>query len=161
MTLTARRYSPRDFGACVDLFRENQVPYFADHEFEQFERFLKSGTEAEPFFLFFVDDRLVACGGYSCASDCVYLNWGMVRREEQRKGFGRIMVDFRLARIREEHPNLAVRIDTSQHTMEFYKRMGFAVISIERDGYTQGLDKVIMEKAEANQALQTTPTAPA
>ena len=38
----------------------------------------------------------------------------------------------------------AVSIDTSQHTVPFYERMGFRTTSVMRDGYAPGLDRCEM-----------------
>ncbi len=146
------RYLPGDTESCLAIFSGNRKPYFAGHEFELFERFLKTEAASQPYFVVRDGDALAACGGFYRDGNAVYLNWGMVRRDAQRKGWGRILLDYRLARIRETYPGLPVRIETSQHTRGFYERRGFAVVSIQRDGFEPRLDKVVMERRPSQHA---------
>jgi ribosomal protein S18 acetylase RimI-like enzyme len=38
-----------------------------------------------------------------------------------------------------------IKIETSQHTIAFYKRNGFKIVGILPDGFSEGLDKYIMK----------------
>ncbi len=156
--LTIEPYSPGAFDACLDIFKGNQEPYFAESERALFEAFLMSEALTQPYFVVLADDAAVACGGFYRDGGVIHLNWGMVRRDVHGRGLGRFLLEYRLARIKEAYPDRPVRIDTSQHTAGFYQRFGFAIVSIERGGYARGLDKVNMEK-RANQAPRSAPVA--
>ena len=95
--------------------------------------------------------RVIACGGYALAHEghTADLCWGMVRQELHGEGLGRQLTETRLARIREESTVREVALNTSQLTSAFYERIGFRVISVERDGYSPGLDRCEMRLAVA------------
>ncbi|WP_123711045.1 GNAT family N-acetyltransferase [Sinobacterium caligoides] len=68
----------------------------------------------------------------------------MVDNDCHGQSIGTFLLKYRLANIGRNFQQVDVLIDTSQHTVDFYKKHNFTVIKIEKDGYGHGLDKVHM-----------------
>ena len=138
----AREYSPTDLGACLEIFDTNVPEFFTELERAPFASFLE--TLPGPYLV--LQDpggRVVGCGGYAIEPGATKasLCWGMVRRESQRRGLGRRLVEERLARIRRDAGVTEVILNTSQHTQAFYESFGFVTESVIPDGFGPGLDR--------------------
>jgi len=68
----------------------------------------------------------------------------MVRQELHGQGLGRKLTEARMRHVREEPTVREIALNTSQFTSAFYQRMGFELVSVERDGYSPGLDRCEM-----------------
>lgn len=69
----------------------------------------------------------------------------MVTRELHGKSLGTELVRYRIQQKCTHGPTRKIRIETSQHTELFYKKMGFETTEIEPDGFDKELHKVTME----------------
>lgn len=146
--LRARDFEPGDRAACLRLFDSNVPEYFRAAERAEFERFLDA-LPGPYLVLGGGDDDPVACGGYALAGGGrrADLCWGMVRSDLHGRGIGRILTLERLDRAM-VHPGVeVVWLSTSQRTTGFYERLGFEVVSTERNGYGPGLDRCDMRLA--------------
>ena len=143
-----RSYAPADRPACLKLFDSNLPRFFAESERADFATFLdKVEAEPQPYFVLEHDDSVVACGGvgYEDFPTLASLNWGMVRGDLRGTGLGTQLTQFRLDWLRQHWPAATrVKIETSQHTENFYARFGFEVVEREQSGFGPGLDKVRM-----------------
>jgi N-acetylglutamate synthase-like GNAT family acetyltransferase len=103
------------------------------------------------------DGRVVACGGYALVDSGrrADMCWGMVRQDLHGRGLGRLLTEARMRRIHEEPTVREVALNTSQFTSAFYERMGFQLISVERDGYSPGLDRCEMRFLVDGPATET------
>ncbi len=137
-------YSEDRFHDCVEIFASNLGKYFADYELNDFKSYLKKVLIQNTYFVLIENEDVIACGGYEKEGKEIGLTWGMVKRTHHRKGFGRELTLFRLAAIKRKYSECIVKIDTSQHTEGFYKKQGFRTQSIEKGGFTQGIDKYTM-----------------
>jgi GNAT superfamily N-acetyltransferase len=140
-----RPMTPADRGACLAVFDSNVPGSFIASERASFESFLDA--LAGPYFV--LEDAsggVVACGGYAVTpgTRTADLCWGMVTRERQGTGLGRVLTERRLARIREDVAVGAVALETSQHTRAFYERLGFVATQVEHDGIAPGLHRCVM-----------------
>lgn len=140
-----RPFQPGDREACLEVFDSNVPAYFSEDERQEFADFL----DALPGpYLVLVDPsgRVVACGGYAVveAGRRADLCWGMVRAELHRGGLGRRLSRERIAAARSSAPLAVVALNTSQHTVDFYRRLGFELASVEPNGYAHGLDRCEM-----------------
>lgn len=136
-----RPYRPEDAPACLAIFDSNTPPFFMPSERDEFAAFLANPGGA--YFVGIAEELLVACGGYWPLphAPVAALTWGMVHRDHHRRGFGRRLLDYRLAALH-QHPGLvAVVIQTSQHSAPFFTRAGFVVEEVRADGYGPGLDE--------------------
>jgi ribosomal protein S18 acetylase RimI-like enzyme len=78
----------------------------------------------------------------------------MVRRELHGQGLGRALVEIRIERIRAD-PNVeTVLLNTCQHTVGFYERLGFRTLDVTIDGYAPGLDRCEMSLSLPSATLQ-------
>ena len=143
-----RTYAPNDKSACLAVFDSNKDLYFDESERPEFEAFLDNLSG--PYFVGFVADRIVSCGGY--AADLADANlavfcWGMVDRAHHRGGFGRRLAQVRLDHIEAAGAFQKVRLSTSQHSYGFYEKLGFTVSQVTKDGLLPGLDEYRMERS--------------
>ncbi|PNY81088.1 GNAT family N-acetyltransferase [Deinococcus koreensis] len=145
MNPTLRPYRPADRAACLALFDSNVPEFFALHERASFETDLEQATE---YFVVEDSEGVVACGGVWVGGDGHAdrpggFVWGMVRRALHGHGYGSLLVQARLERLRELGVR-EVRLDTSPKTAPFYARFGFREVGRVADGYGPGLDRVDM-----------------
>jgi ribosomal protein S18 acetylase RimI-like enzyme len=122
--------------------------FFATSEQADYREFLDELPG--PYLVVLGDDgTIIACGGYAVSegSRRADLCWGMVRREDQRRGIGRLLLEERLRRIAAEPSVGSVRLDTSQHTRAYYEKAGFRVDRVVPDGYAPGYDRYDMTLA--------------
>ncbi len=139
-----RDYTPTDSDRCVEIFKSNQPKFFADNELPDFVEFL--GGTPHPYYCLVEDETIVGCGGYWIHKDVrkAVLTWGMIANDRHRQGLGKRLTVYRLRQICTSQKADSIQIDTSQHTFEFYQKLGFEVDKITPDGYAQGLDQYDM-----------------
>ena len=143
-----RDYTPADRAACLALFDSNVPEYFTTPERPGFEEFL----DALPGPYLVLDSEqgeLVACGGYAMNDEPgrADLCWGMVRRDLHTQGIGRQLTVERIERARQDPSVTMLALNTSQHTVPFYERLGFNTIEVIPDGYAPGLHRCEMRLA--------------
>ena len=138
-----RRYCASDRIACLALFRSNLPRSFTRPEYGDFSKFLK--TQSVPYFVV-VDERdhPVACGGHALdrKQRTATLCWGLVGREWQHRGLGKLLLLYRLARISRLGDIDRVLMDTSEHAVGFFKKYGFRVLRTTPNGYRRGLHQL-------------------
>lgn len=144
-SLRVHQYSPEDRGRCLRIFDGNIPESFTGPERSAFESFLDALPG--PYLLLETDPGdLVACGGYAIVPGAASadLCWGMVARDQQGKGVGRLLAQVRIQRIREEPGIVQVAMNTSQHTRGFYEKLGFVTERVVLNGIAPGLDRCDM-----------------
>lgn len=152
-----RQYEINDRKQCLEIFKSNMPLFFAPSELLDLEFWLNGQderrlaykqTEFECFYVVELDSKVVACGGYyvPIAEQRANMVWGMVHNEEHRKGFGRKLMEFRIQQIQELYPNYLISLDTTQHSFQFFEKIGFATTKITHDFYSTGLDRYDMIK---------------
>jgi ribosomal protein S18 acetylase RimI-like enzyme len=139
-----RPYQVTDRDACLSLFESNVPRFFHADERQDFIECLDASENT----CFVVCDGCVVLGfgGFTLSDggETANLCWGMVRRDQHGKGLGALLLRARLQTIATNTPARFVRLATSQHTADFYRRHGFEVQSVEKDGFAPGLDAVEM-----------------
>jgi len=143
--VTLREYVPADHLACLRVFDSNVPAFFSMDERALYAAFL-SALPGPYFVLVDPAQTVVGCGGYAVGerSDVADLCWGMVSREHHGRGFGRALTEMRVQRMWREPGIKAVALNTTQHTVAFYERLGFRTRSVLPDGYAPGLDRCEM-----------------
>ncbi len=142
-------YTSDHFYNCIELFQGNCPPYFDPKEETYFKHWLEGLSSGKypydniwknHFYIIQQENQIVACGGFYVLDDkkTARMSWGMVARENHNKGIGTELLRLRLKCIRKEYPFVDVKMDTSQHTVKFYEKMGFKTIEITKNAY--GLD---------------------
>lgn len=140
-----RPYCPGDFAACLALFDGNVPQFFAAREREEFVGFLRDHGDL-PYLVIEQGGAVVACGGFEVRDgpDGLKrgsLTWGMVARERQGQGLGRVLTAARLDALRAVPGVEVVGIETSQHTAGFYAGFGFKAVHVAQDGFGSGIDR--------------------
>lgn len=157
MKIQIRKYQKEDRVACIAIFNSNLPKYFDPSELADFETWLDGhdqgvlayqSTSIEPYFVLINNNQILACGGYYLARDASKANlcWGMVDGAFHKKGLGRHLLEFRLQDISSKYPDYPIQMDTSQHTLPFFEKLGFVVVKITENGYGQGLHRYDMVK---------------
>lgn len=153
--MTVRNYQPHDRAACLAVFDSNIGGSFLAIERPEFETYLD--TLPGPYLVIEENDVIIACGGYATnidAPDTADLCWGMVRLDLQRAGIGKLLVDARLDRIREDNAYRYVFLKTSHETAAFYERFGFVTQQVVENGIAEGLHRYDMKLTLAPKANQ-------
>lgn len=130
---------------CIEIFKTNIGPYFAEDELEGFEDFLDNHVGSTRYYVVFSKDKIIGCGGYCLVNGKVKLTQGMVIKQSHKTGAGLFLLKYRLKMAAEEYPDKIIGIDTSQNTEGFFKKYGFITKNVVKDYYAIGLDKVSME----------------
>lgn len=144
-SMRVREYTAADRGACLSVFDSNVPRFFVTDERAPFAAFLDA-LPGPYLVLEDEDGAVVGCGGYAVTPGTATVNlcWGMVRQEHHGTGLGKLLTVARLERIRADAAIEAVGLDTSQHTVGFYQRLGFRTERVTPDGYAPGLDRCDM-----------------
>ena len=148
------RYKKSDKEACLRVFESNSGKFFASSERQDFIGFLDNHAEDSFYYIVIDSDEVIACGGFELHDGKIILTWGMVSQPVHKQGIGTGLLMYRLSEARKVYGELEVLIDTSQLTKGFYSKFGFKILSIESNGYAQGLDKVYMSLSLKSQELQ-------
>jgi len=133
---------------CLALFDSNTPYSFAPQERETFQGFLNK--LAPPFTYFVVrdnDEKIVACGGIKLepAKHSAWLRWDMVERELHDLKIGTFLAFSRLFLICQSSDIQVANLCTSQHSYQFYKKIGFSVQRVIPNGIVPGMDEYFME----------------
>lgn len=145
--MTIRVYKRVDRNDCLEIFDSNCPQYFATTEKILFANWLDK-EDREEYYVLTEGDEIIACGGIykDKKENLAGLAWGMVHHNFHKKGYGKQLTLFRLARLSEDFPGITQKVETSQHTFGFYELMGFKTITITKDGFATGIDKYVMKK---------------
>jgi N-acetylglutamate synthase-like GNAT family acetyltransferase len=147
-----RKYSVEDKPHCLETFKSNVPDFFTVEEINDFENFLDQfeirNESREPLArtLFYVvesDGKIVGCGGFGDKENnkIISLAWAHIHRDYHKHGFGKLLLEYRLEKIKSLFPNQTVFIDTTQHSTPFYEKYGFITQKITKDFYAPGLDR--------------------
>jgi hypothetical protein len=153
--MNIRPYQKQDQKACLEIFDSNCPTFFDPSERLLYMNWLISIEEGipprenmNPYYYFVSEEQghvIAAFGFYGIENtNDVRLSWGMVHCNRHGEGIGTEVFQYRLYAIKKILPNHQLKLDTSQHTLQFYKRMGFEVLLTEKDGYGKGLDRIEM-----------------
>lgn len=143
--ISIREYVDADRDVCLSIFDSNRPKYFAEHERKEFADWLDQ-ADRESYSIMKLDDEIVACGGIYRDAEKTHIGmaWGMVRHDLHSNGLGRRLTEFRLQQMEELYPDVPQRLATSQHTFEFYEKLGFATTKVTADGFGPGIDRYDM-----------------
>ena len=138
-----RQYTQSDRDACLSIFDSNCPRYFDRSERREFEGFLTNLSKTSRYLVIEREGCVIACGGLSinATSGRASLSWGMVENKLRKTGIGTRLTGARIAEAKTDKRVTELVMDTSQHSVSFYERFGFSVMSIVKDGYGEGLDR--------------------
>ncbi len=137
-------FEPKHRNACLAICRSNIPKYVLPHEEADFLDFLARHQQYDCRYIVLEHaGRVIAWGGLYLQSDKQQetMCWGLVHRKWHLRGLGRYMVLYRLSWLR-QHPEIdLVKMDTTQHTFQFFEKLGFEVQKVERNHYGSGLHR--------------------
>lgn len=110
-----------------------------------FESFLKNESLIETFYVAGEGNAIIGCGGFEMsAPQQIDLTWGMVHSDFHRQGYGRALLKHRLERIKALFGEVAIRVETSQHSKGFFGKHGFKTKNTKINGFGSGIDYELM-----------------
>ncbi|MDQ1089798.1 ribosomal-protein-alanine N-acetyltransferase [Siphonobacter sp. SORGH_AS 1065] len=146
--MVIRTYQSADYAGCMKAFESNCPAFFADHEKELFQHFLRElEISSMNYYVVEHENQIIACAGFylpSEADKAAELVWGMVTRDFQREGVGKQLLVYRLRKIQEIRPGTSVLLDTTQLSFPFFEKAGFRTLKISPNFYALGLDRYDM-----------------
>ncbi len=152
MELQIRAYENTDKQACLEAFESNVPKYFTQAEIADFDAFLEmvpNKIVANKTFYYVVvfGNEVIGCGGFGDKdnTNIITLAWGLIHRNFHKRGFGKELLAYRLAQIKEIYPNHIIYIDTTQYSYGFFEKFGFETTKITNDFYEKGLHRYDME----------------
>ena len=141
-----KSYNNCFFEPCLSLFKSNTPFFFDISEQVLFQNYLIKAN-INYYILFDLNKKVIASGGYAHETDgSIVLTWGMVHQAFHNKGYGTLLLEYRLNKIQSEFRGTSIILNTSQKTFKFYERFGFQVIKITNNYYGDGLDRYDMIK---------------
>lgn len=132
-----QNYEAKYFEDILVLFDKNTPQYFDHNERKDLESYLLN--ETEDYFVGIEKDKVVIAGGINYETDWAIISWDMVEPNQQGKGFGSELTQFRIQFVRKKGFQ-KIKVRTSQHTFRFYQKMGFELVQIKRDYWADGFD---------------------
>ena len=153
--MNIREYTPADEAACRDVLTSNIPKYFVIEDMDKLHNWLNalnthtlpySVAESIHFYVLEDADKIIGCAGFYMMKDenKAQLNWGMVHNDYHYKGFGKVLFDYRVNKIKEMAPGRQIALWTSQYTYKFYEKFGMKVESMAPNGFDFGYDKYVM-----------------
>jgi ribosomal protein S18 acetylase RimI-like enzyme len=142
-----RSYRPADRAACLAILDSNVPRYFAPAERAQFAAWLDA--PAGFYGVLCAEGEVpIGCGGIVHAKESsriAVLTWGMIHADRHRQGWGRALLQARLAHLLDMPDVEIVILNTSGAAVGFYRRFGFREVRIIPNGYGPGIDRYEME----------------
>ncbi len=139
------RYTPQYEAAVLALFRSNIPQYFAPEEENELAEYLRHRAHHH-YLITNTENEILASGGFEVRGNSGIIAWDFVHPQQQRKGLGKLLLNFRLNKL-QQYPNVQiVRVRTSQFAFEFYQKSGFILQNIQKDYWAKGFDLYDMEK---------------
>lgn len=132
-----RAFTDADREQVLHLFDLNTPAFFGTEEREDLVLYLEQ--KREDYFVLLVDGQLLGCGGVNYKEKQAWISWDIIDPRYHGQGFGKLLLDFRLQRIRERNQEKTIRVRTSQHAFRFYLKSGFYLTEIREDYWSQGI----------------------
>ncbi len=142
--ITAHPYHLKHQAACLAIFDANTPRFFALSERAEYLEHLQTcGGPDSPYLILTENSAILACGGLhrEQGSTRAALTWGMVHPSRHGQGIGQQLLNARLTLARGIPGLTHLTLATSQTTSGFYRRAGFTVTRITKDGFAPGLDR--------------------
>lgn len=137
---------------CLSAFKSNVPDFFTEEELGQFAHFLdhfesniypETGKNRSYFYVLIDKNQVIGCGGFGDKEGNlrISLAWGLIHRDFHHQSFGKLLLHYRLAEIKEVFPGSAIHLNTTQYSAPFYEKQGFELKEISKDFYEKGMHK--------------------
>jgi len=74
------------------------------------------------------------------------ISWDIIKPNQHGKGIGTKLTQHRIQYINTKPDLEKILVRTSQHTYQFYEKMGFKFLKVEKDYWAEGFDLYEMEQ---------------
>lgn len=140
-----RSYEVKDRARLIDIFNLNTPKYFHPNELSDLEKYLDN--HGENHYVLEYKQEVVGCVGYAFEPDANLgiIAWIFMDPKHQGSGFGRRAVNFCLDKFNAISDVTRIRVRTSQHVYQFFEKLGFQLMSTEKDYWAPGFDLYLME----------------
>lgn len=137
---TIRPYNNQDKQAVIDLLRLNTPAYFSPEEETDLIFYLDN--ELEAYFVLEVDNKVVGSGGFNFSGDPAHgkISWDLFHPDFQGKGLGRMLLHYRIEKLKACEGLETITVRTSQMVYQFYEKSGFQLVETVKDFWAQGYD---------------------
>ena len=147
--LEFRTYTKEDKVRLLNIFKSNVPKYFANEELAAFDYFLDHYTN-EDYLVVLKNKEIIGCGGHYLKDDFHGIAWVFFARngigfKDLLKTSDAFFAEIE-SRIRQTEKKLNIKIRTSQHMIQLFKRYGFTTTQVVKDGFAIGLDEYTMIK---------------
>ncbi|WP_428664574.1 GNAT family N-acetyltransferase [Runella sp.] len=140
MEITFRTYDLSDRTNLEEIFMLNTPKYFAPEELGDFLEYLD--IFGDDYVVAMVDRQIVGGGGYWIQSSTHQggLSWAFLHPDFQGTGVGKALAIYRIDQIKASGEAKSILVETSQHSFGFYEKLGFKLLSQQRDYWAPGID---------------------
>lgn len=140
-----RHYQLEDKSFLLDLIDLNTPKYFAVAEKSDFEHYLEN--ERELYYVISFEEKIIGCGGINFEEEksIGIISWDIIHPDFHGKGFGKQLLDYRLAELNSKKSVKKIIVRTSQLTYQFYEKAGFKIVEIIPNYWAEGFDLYSME----------------
>lgn len=136
-----RKFKKEDKEQVIELLRLNTPQYFDLSEESELKEYLE--TDSANYYVFVDNDKIIGAGGINFGFDdgkSARISWDIVHPEQQGKGVGRKLVEYRIEEIKKNNAVTKIIVRTSQLVNNFYAKFGFEIDFVEKDFWAPGYD---------------------
>jgi len=140
-----RPYVLSDKNEIIQLFRLNTPTYFSPDEEVELLNYLKHYSAN--YFVIEDGSSITGCGGINISEDgkAGMISWDIFHPQQQRKGLGTLLLNYRLQKLKENSALEKISVRTSQLVHRFYEKNGFILLETVKDYWAPGFDMYYME----------------
>jgi N-acetylglutamate synthase-like GNAT family acetyltransferase len=135
-----RDYNSSDKEKLLAILRLNIPQYFAQTEEEDFIEYLDK--HIDKYYVVELENTIVGAGGinYFEKEQVAKISWDFFHPNMQGKGWGKKLVEYRVAKIKQNPSIKAIVVRTSQHAYKFYSKCSFALKEVKKNYWAKGFD---------------------
>ncbi|MPQ46845.1 GNAT family N-acetyltransferase [Marinifilum sp. N1E240] len=135
-----RKYAKEDKIKVIELVKLNTPKYFDPSEENDLKNYLDK--EVEDYFVVELESVIVGAGGinYFPEEKIARISWDMIHPDYQGKGVGKSLIKYRIDYIKAKNLFKIIEVRTSQLVADFYNKMGFELVNIEKDYWAKDYD---------------------
>ncbi len=138
-----RPFAASDRNELLDVFKLNVPFFFASHEADEYEKYLK--LNGSTYFTLEMDNRVVGGIGYIINGHEGSITWIFLHPDYSGFGLGKRAVEHCLGVLKSEKHITKFVVRTSQLACSFFEKFGYKVTYSEKNYWGEGLDLYQME----------------
>ncbi len=142
---TIRNYEEADKKSLIEILKLNTPTYFSIEEEKDFIYYLEN--EIDFYYVLEFENKIIGSGGINLPKDknIGIISWGMLHPDFQRKGFGTLLLNYRISELLKINTINKIIVRTSQHVFPFYEKAGFKITKTKANYWAKGFDLIEME----------------